>query len=178
MLDHDASVTVLEARQELVNYNQLNNPTAKCLQFDLESTDWTTVPNTDIAFVYGVLYHLSNPFQFIDYLHSKIKEYIVIETVVKLDNEQTENITVPERQHHINQSFSGIGCRPTRRQLYDYLKTKFPYVYLTKSQPNHVELPCDFISQYHHTARFIIIGSNNLLTNNELTEEFISVYTK
>lgn len=168
----------LEARQELVDfYNTFHKSnTAKSHLFNLETGDWSSVPECDITFCYGTLYHLGNPDEFLQHISEKTKEFCVIETVVSVDAAPNEANLVSENTSHINQSFQGLGCRPTRKYVWDTLAKYFPKVYMPYTQPVSRDFPKDFKHQYNSIQRFIIIGSKIDLDLPTLSDSFVATY--
>jgi cyclopropane fatty-acyl-phospholipid synthase-like methyltransferase len=168
----------LEARKELVEfYNTFHKSnTARSHLFNLENGDWTTVPECDITYCYGTLYHLGNPDEFLRNISEKTKEFCVIETVVSVDSALNDANIVTENKVHINQSFEGRGCRPTRKYVWDTLAKYFPKIYMPLTQPVSVDFPKDFKHQYNPIQRFIIIGSKIDLNLPTLSDSFVTTY--
>ncbi len=89
----------------------------------------------DIVYCYGTLYHLHNPAGCIRELASQCARLFLLETVVNPEDAgpvvfEQEDLSNP------NQSFHGIGCRPTRPWIMAELSKYFPYVYHTVTQPD------------------------------------------
>jgi len=169
-------VLPLEARNDIVDFYKTKYPSSNILLFDLEGGNWDLISEQDISIVYGILYHLSDPLKFIDILYEKTREFCVIETIVSMDTVPDDLYIVSENSNTINQSFSGLGNRPTRKILWNYMKTKFPYVYIPFTQTAHSQFPKQFITREDSIARFLIIGSKIKLDINTLSEELINIY--
>ena len=60
----------------------------------------------------------------------------LIESCVSFGDEFYIN-PVDEPTENPTQSISGVGCRPTRRWVFDSLKRFFPHVYQPSFQPDH-----------------------------------------
>lgn len=175
-IDLSCNVYSMEARSELVKYHNANISNSKIIHFNLESEDWTKVPICDITFAYGILYHLKNPDNFIKKISEKTTQFCIIETALSLDNNNDDIHNVNENLHSLPQSFTGIGCRPTRRYIWNLMKKNFDYVYMPLTQPLHPDFPTQFNTSSHHTHRFIIIGSKIHLNNSQLSDQFIKTY--
>ena len=128
------------------------------------------------SIVYGILYHLSHPLKFIDTLFEKTKEFCVFETVVSLDNCDYNLNICPEDVNSVNQALNGLGNRPTRKYLWDYLNNKFPYVYMPLKQTEHSQFPKQFNYSEDGIARCIFIGSKIELNIPSLSSSFVSSF--
>jgi hypothetical protein len=171
------NVIALEGRQENVDYYVKYNPSGTVKLFDLESQDWSNIPQCDVSASYGILYHLQNPLQFILRLKEKVTEFSLIDTIVSLDTVEEGIHSVSENSHSLTQSVRGHGCRPTRKLLWNYLKENFQYVYMPFTQPKHIDYPLDFKSSSHPTTRCIFIASHVPLDLPTLSSNFVETYT-
>ncbi len=180
LISKGCNVHSLEARPENIDYytNYVSHPNSKIVKFNVEVDDWLNVPVCDVTFCYGLLYHLKDPLTFLTNISSKTKEFCVLETVVSLDTCSDDINNVYEEPHILNLSVEGTGCRPTRKFLINYLKTKFKYVYLTYTQPNFADYPVDFVNSYYYCARCILVASHVPLNIPTLTEEFLTTHIK
>jgi hypothetical protein len=175
-IDLSCDVFSLEARDELVDFHKQILPNSKIIKFNVDHDNWDIVPSCNITFAYGILYHLINPENFIKNISNKTTDFCIIETALSLDtcNNETHNVT--EDKISLPQSYTGIGCRPTRRFIWKLIEKYFNYVYMPLSQPNHPDFPKQFQIKTHHTHRFIIIGSKVPLNNEKLSSSFVDEY--
>jgi hypothetical protein len=110
----------------------IKNKNVENVLHDLEKP----IPNYDTKFDwiynYGLLYHLKNPFEFIDNLSSVNHENMILETCIELDGDEN-NL---KEGIHQSQALNGIGSRPNLYKLVDKLNLIYNEVYYPE-QPNH-----------------------------------------
>jgi hypothetical protein len=164
----------LEGRKENVDAFKINNPNSEAIVFDCESSDWSSIKQADICFCYGLLYHLSTPFEFLRNVSTKVKEFIIIETAISNGASDNGINIVDESIGDYAQALNGFGCRPTRKFLWDALKSIYPYVYMPVFQPEHEDFPKSYTNG--GTQRMIVIGSNIPLNNTMLSDSFVESY--
>jgi len=87
----------------------------------------------DFIYNYGLLYHLRNPFEFIDNLQKIDHKEMVIETCIELNGDENNLDEVQEAQ---SQSLSGVGSRPNLYRLVEKLKEHYSIVTYPE-QPKH-----------------------------------------
>jgi hypothetical protein len=129
----------------------------------------------DVVHAYGLLYHLGKPAEAITYLAEVCGSYLFLETCVSYGEESAINL-VSERKELFSQSCSGVGCRPTRRWIFDELKKYFPYVYVPITQPNHEEYPIDWNKRSGDASvltRSVFVASRIPLKNDLLSLELL-----
>lgn len=179
-IDRGCPITITEARAENLQYLQKRYPDSNILQLDIENPLLLEDSPFDIVHCYGLLYHLSNPEQALEYLSNNTKKLLLLETCVSFGDQDEFNPT-KERQGELSQAFSGTGCRPTRPWLFKRLKKLFNYVYLPKTQPNHPEFPIDWTAPEEHTValqRAIFIASREKIDNDLLTQSLLTKQNK
>jgi FkbM family methyltransferase len=172
------NIMALEARTECIDYYRRNHPSFNIMKFDLENDDWNTVPNMNICFCYGILYHLSNPLKLIDNVSNKIDKFFIIDTVVSDDTVLSDVNLVNEDSRVFVQSATGVGCRPKREFIWNYLKKKFPYVYTPLTQPDHEDYVLDFSKKQVGTCRFVVIASYIEIVSDKLVDKLHNNYVK
>lgn len=172
------NLMALEARTECIDYYRRNHPSFNIMKFDLENDDWNSVPNMNICFCYGILYHLSNPLKLIDNISKKIDNFFIIDTVVSDDTVLDDVNLVNENSAALVQSSTGVGCRPKREFIWNYLKNKFPYVYTPLTQPDTFDYILDFSKKQEGTCRFIVIASYKEIVSNKLIDKLHNNYVK
>jgi hypothetical protein len=164
----------LEGRKENTDAFKINNPNSEVIVFDCESSDWSSIKEVDICFCYGLLYHLSMPSEFLRNVSTKVKEFIIIETAISNGVSDNGINIIDESSGDYAQALNGFGCRPTRKFLWDTLKSLYAYVYMPVFQPEHEDFPKFYNGS--RTERMIVIGSNIPLNNLLLSDSFIESY--
>lgn len=140
-LDRGARVTITDGRAKHVALVARRFPDQEARVLDLEQPD-PTVPDHDVVYCYGLLYHLSDPAAAIGYLAARCREAMLVETCVSPGPGEALNPT-REARWNPTQATAG-GCRPTRLWVWNRLAESFPHVYATTTQPWHEEFPTDW----------------------------------
>ena len=175
-LDRGCEVTITEARQDNLKLLRRRYPNIEVMHLDLDepkplNRTW------DIAYCYGVLYHLRNPGSALHFL-SKHADLLLLETCVTPGNEVELN-PVDEHRESPTQAISGVGCRPTRRWVQETLGLHFRYVYSTVTQPWHEEFPLNWNRvETHGLTRSVFIASHKALDSDKLTLDLPSEQTR
>jgi FkbM family methyltransferase len=169
-LDRDCEVLTSDARPEnvfalrerfsgnervQVTAIDMNKPTALDRQFD-------------IVHCYGLLYHLEKPGEALEFLCKHCNSLLVLETCVSYGDEVRMN-PVHEPAHQFSQAFNGMGCRPTRTWVVQFLSRFMPHVYVTRTQPAHTEFPLDWTKTENDLGqlkRAVFIASREALDDN------------
>jgi hypothetical protein len=142
-IDRGCSVTSSDGRPELLEVLKQNNPKAAIHEWNVEHAPPVSLQSSEIVYAYGLLYHTKAPDIVLTNLSNLCKELLLLETCVSFgDSELICNI--PETLDDPTQALFGLGCRPTRSWVFAKLKTLFPYVYVTRTQPFHEEFPIDW----------------------------------
>lgn len=142
-MDRGARITITETRPDSLGYLRFRYPEADIRSLDLENpVDLPDAP-FDVVHCYGVLYHLSRPAEALAFLSRHCGSFLVLETRVSYGDDETIN-PVNEIRQLASEAASGGGCRPTRTWVTRELRQHFPYVYLSKTQPDHHEFPVDW----------------------------------
>lgn len=174
-IDRGCKVTITDGRPENIKNLQKRYPAEEIFMLDMEKPEPVKGAPFDVVHVYGLLYHLGNPTEALSYLSGVCREVLFLETCVSYGEESAINL-VSEHKELFSQSCSGVGCRPTRRWIFDELKKHFPYVYLPKTQPNHEEYPTDWSKKPEDSnvlTRSVFIASRVPLTNAMLSPELL-----
>jgi hypothetical protein len=170
-----------DARPELVKFieNRFGNKTM-VINIESDIDKILNLPKFDIIHCYGLLYHISNPEEFLKSLRDKAS-LLILETCVSSDSIPPGPNTVNENKNDPTQAFSGIGSRPSRDWIFNILKETFPYVYIPKTQPDHEEFPKDWTSDNQNLTskliRAIFIASDKKLDKSTLTNTLPLKYT-
>lgn len=130
----------------------------------------------DIVFCYGTLYHLGAPDEALRAL-AEISGTIVLETCLTPGVDEAVH-PVSERAETINQSQSGVGCRPTRSWVSRRLREYWGYGYLSVRQPDHQDFPLDWTilpTDPHpsRNTRAIFVGSKRPIACDVLSETLL-----
>lgn len=174
-LDRNCQVTCVEARSENVRRIKERHPTVRIIQYNLESSK--TVCNTSfhIVYAYGILYHLSDPLVALQSWAGMCSGLLLLETCVNRD-ESCSLDPQAENQEDPTASFIGLGCRPSRRWVWDNLLQLFPHVYVPKTQPNHEEFPNDWNGlPATGLIRAVFVASQQELVNHKLLSYLPSI---
>lgn len=173
-------ITIVEGREENIELIQRRFPHSQYPHVDISLMDLEVPGNLsldahDITFAYGILYHLSNPLDLLQWAVSCTSEIFLLETCVSNtqlgSNLVTENIANPSQALHRD------GCRPDRKLLFEELQKLFPYVYLPRTQPKHEQFPLSFSSEsQQELTRTIYIASRKKLVNPLLSSDYIENY--
>lgn len=170
-LNKGCQITITDCREINLRYLKIRYPDCNIKYLNMENP--TETNHHDMIHCYGLLYHLSNPKQAIQFF-GKNCDILFLETCVSFGSEESVNF-VSEDKYDPAQSMSGIGCRPTRTWILQQLKYYFPFVYTPKTQPNHQEFPIDWTlhENHHGLARAIFIASKEAIHNELLTTELL-----
>lgn len=141
-IDRGATMTITEPRGENLALLRERYPNADVRKLDLD-TETLNGETFDIVYAYGVLYHLADPAKAIADIARYSREYTFLETCVSYGEDALIN-PCSEDPDDVTQAASGLGCRPTRRWVFEELQSHFPHVYLPGTQPDHVEFPTDW----------------------------------
>ena len=174
-LDRGCSITITEARPKNLRYLRKRYPHCDVQFMDMEQPSLVGDPQFDITHCYGLLYHLGNPAQALECLSRSTTRMLFLETCVSF-GEADELNPIVENKRHIIQAYSGMGCRPTRRWIFNRLQSLFQYVYLPKTQPNYVEFPIDWVDTGRHRGqkRAVFIASREKLDNEMLVPSLMN----
>ena len=173
-LDRGCDVTCSEVRPELIEILKHRYPKVPVFDLNLENPSDNFPTSFDVVYCYGVLYHLKTPERALQYIASRSRELLLLETCVSPGSGLSLN-PVPEPSDTVSQALSGIGCRPTRRWVLRELQKHFPFVYLPRTQPNHEQFPIDWqtLKNSHNLARSIFVASRYKLESPILTTELV-----
>lgn len=144
-LDRGCSVHATDARAELlaVLAKQHAGRSVTTAVLDLDAPGEFAGEPFDVAFCYGLLYHLGDPTGAIAYLASACRGMLLLESCVSYGDGEALN-PVEEDARYKSQAVSGRGCRPTRGWYWARLRAHFPFVYAPATQPAHEEFPLDW----------------------------------
>jgi hypothetical protein len=128
---------IVSIEGQLCNFDILktkfkNNKKVQTIHHDLE-LPYPYLPDYfDWVYNYGLLYHLKNPFESIDYLKNLAHSNMILETCIEFNGEEN-NL---EEGNTPSQALNRIGSRPNKDILFEKLKTIYQNVYYPL-QPKH-----------------------------------------
>lgn len=143
-LDRNCRVTSTDGREAMLELIRARFPEVRTMQLDLDNppTDMSEV--FDVVYCCGVLYQLTKPAQAIDFLTKRCGRLMFMQSVVTpLDDTASIHLIVDPKQA-VPMTLAGMGCKPTRRWIFDELKKHFPFVYVPLTQPYHQDYPTDW----------------------------------
>jgi len=143
-LEKECRVTSVEARAENLTILQHRYPDVMTYCLDLDHPTINFGQTFDIVYSYGLLYHLKNPAEALNFMANACRGLLLLETCVSLGSEPLVNLC-DEPIENPSQSFCGIGCRPTRSWVFNQLKRHFEFVYVPITQPDHEEFPTNWM---------------------------------
>lgn len=169
-LDRGCSVCVSDVRPE--NLKILEKRFSGHMNVEIRALDLNYSQNLgrefDVIHCYGLLYHLQDPRQGLEFLAEHCNDLLLLESCVSYGQGAEINL-ITESSNSSDQAYSGTGCRPTRAWIWNTLKELFPYVYMTRTQPAHEQFPLDWDSRpvdSGNLSRMIFIGSRSCLDSN------------
>ncbi len=174
-LDRGCNLTITEARNNNLKILKKRYPETKVQFLDLDKPIFNLSTKFDVVHCYGLLYHLKNPEQAIEFLSNLCNGILILETCVSFGNSMEVNL-ISENKRNPTQAYYGIGCRPTRPWIFEKLKSLFEYVYIPLTQPNHKEFPIDwtiFKNENNTLSRAVFIGSRFNLENEMLSQSLL-----
>jgi len=172
-IDRGCVVTSVEGRIENLAILRSRFPLVTTILHDLDNVDHPDLGEFEVVYAYGVLYHLANPGRGIAAMSSWSGDMLLLETCVSFGSESAINpIVEPDNP---TQSLRGQGCRPTRRWVFEALKTEFDHVYLPRTQPWHDEFPTDWscLVATAPLTRAIFIASRRPIESDLLVNELL-----
>lgn len=174
-IDRHCLVTSTDVRNQNLKILRSRYPKIQTKHLNLDSPSSTFNKSFDIIYCYGVLYHLKNPTNAIQFMSYVCKNLLLLETCVSYGEDESIN-PVFENSAIPSESISGQGCRPTRTWVFNQLRKHFEYVYVTKTQPNHEEFPINWVSpppSPEILTRTVFVASRKKLTNPNLSENIL-----
>ncbi len=174
-IDRNCSICVSDGRQELYEIIRERYSWMRTELLDLERPDPAFQDKYEIVYAYGLLYHLQKPASALETMAYWCSDMLLLETAVSPLDDVGENL-VAERSEYGSQAVSGTGSRPSRKWVFEKLKTLFPYVYVTQTQPWHPEFPLDWDNPPVDTGytRAVFVASRTPLILPTLSPQIMS----
>jgi len=142
-IDRGCRVTSTDGRRECVEALAARFPSVRAVQFDANGEPPPGIAPHEIVYAYGLLYHLREPARALDAMARLCTDKLLLETCVSAGTESRVD-PAEERVEDPTQALDGVGCRPTRRWIWEQLGERFAHVYATVTQPWHEEFPLDW----------------------------------
>jgi SAM-dependent methyltransferase len=160
-LERGCSVCTVDARLECIQAVQARYPSVNTAVIDLNMPDVLESLGTfEVVHCYGLLYHLEDPKTAIANMASVCSDLLLLESCVSAHRSE-DVYPAQEIAQDFTQSIRGVGCRPTRQWLFKSLQRSFPFVYQTRTQPDHPEFPLDWsnASEEQGLIRIVLVSS-------------------
>ena len=174
-LERGCTVVATDAREECLRQLQSRFPKVEthCVDMD-DPRPLSELGKFDIVHCYGLLYHLRSPESAIAALSSICKHLLLLETCVSPEAD-ARCPHVIESRDDFTQSSSGVGCRPTRTWIFETVKRYFPFVYQTRTQPDHPEFPTDWtdLPADNRLRRIVLVASTRKCESPLLSPELL-----
>jgi len=129
----------------------------------------------DIVFCYGTIYHLSNPAAMLDDLDYACNDLFLLESRVSPVDNGLPNFK--DEGDAINTSMDGVACRPARDWLMAEMRKHFPFVYITRTQPDDPEFVLEWPAS-EPDVRAVFVASRTELNLPALSPELLMRQTK
>jgi SAM-dependent methyltransferase len=174
-IDRGCNITITEGREENLAILRNRYPGNNIVAMDMERPNTIERSSFEVVHCYGLLYHVRDPQRLLQFLAENCTKFLFLETCVSFGSDEKVN-NVAEKTSDPSQALSGAGCRPTRKWIFNQLKNAFPYVYCSKTQPNHEEFPLDWTAPEKHKSmlqRSVFIASRLKLENEMLSEQLL-----
>ena len=174
-IDRGCKITITEARSENLQYLRNRYPACNVQFLDMERPTHIDGSPFDVVHCYGLLHHLRNPEQAIEFMSRHTGGILFLETCVSFGEHEGINLE-DEQRNDPTQACSGIGCRPTRPWLFSQLQKYFEYVYIPQTQPNDEDFPLNWNAPEEHQShchRAVFIGSREPLMSEILAPSLI-----
>ena len=178
-LDRGCTVTSVEPRDENVALLRMRYRDAafwpaanlRIVQSDIYSlADRADILPHQIAFCYGLLYHLDQPQRALRNLARLCTDFLLVETAVAYGVEDDQVTFVSEDPLEATNSITGTACCPSRRWVFNRLAELFEHVYMPLTQPLHDQFRLDWrcASPPAGRSRAIFVGAHTKLRNSLL----------
>lgn len=136
-LDRKCNLLAVDGREENLLELRKNYPGVMTRRVDLDADDLVGLGSFDVAFCYGLLYHLSDPLHFMRKIAGICREMLLLETCV-CDAQAPIVQLVDEETRNPSQSITGIASRPSPSYVVLALRLAgFTHVYEPAAAPNH-----------------------------------------
>ncbi len=170
-IDRGCRVTVTEGRAENLAVLRERYPNLTVRELDMEKPQLPGDEKFDIVYCYGLLYHVNNPAEAIEFMAKRCRGMLLMETCVSYGSDLNVNLC-DEDPENPTQAVSGKGCRPTRPWVLAELRKHFAHAYIPRTQPWLDDFPLDWTTPTPPgLVRSVFIGSREDLKNELLSPE-------
>jgi len=115
----------------------------------------------DIVFVYGLLYHVFDPGATLRHLSAVCNDLLLLSTCVYCkDDGELHSRT---QWAGTDQGLRGNAFSPARNWVMTELAKHFPYVYVSRQQPNYNQFPTRWPTRPDYWKRAVFVASRNKL---------------
>lgn len=176
-VQRDCTIVSVDGRQECLDLLKQRYPSVQTVLCDLNTpAPLMELGAFDVIHCYGLLYHLENPVRLLECMEAVCSGVAIVETCVLSDEVQGVEF-VEETLGDYTQSCTGRGCRPARKWVFEELGRYFPFVYHTRTQPNHPEFPVDWhaLGNAPPLIRSVFVGSKQPLELPSLSPELLDL---
>ena len=158
-----------DAREDNVAWNMLLHPwrTGNRLMVEnvREGGAFDRHAPFDTVFCYGLLYHLEHPQKVLERLSQVCAGTLLLETrVYYTDNGE---LNMCREVPGTNQGISKTAYRPARDWVMNELGKYFPYVYVSRRQPDHEDFSLRWPADVKRRARAVFVASRKELDQNK-----------
>lgn len=174
-LDRGCTVLSTDGREENVRAIQERYPRVETCVLDVEHP--IDLGRTfDVAYCYGLLYHLQAPERALKYMASLCHGIFLLETCVSWGDDNTLEYVEEKSPDEPMSPAGGLhrcGCRPTRGWVFAQLQEHFSHVYVPLTQPNYGEFVTDWTAGPCETGliRAAFLASRELLYDGQLVRK-------
>jgi SAM-dependent methyltransferase len=172
LLERGCAVTAVDGREECLNALRIRFPQVRTLQLDLNHPAGLRAMGWfEVIHCYGLLYHLEKPEALIETIGRLCTDFAVIETCLSVGD--VAGVEFADETDDYTQSLTRKGCRPTRPWMFDTLRRSFPFVYVTRTQPDHPEFPNEWDVPLDHlkNIRSVFVASQRQMPLPTLSPE-------
>lgn len=176
-VERNCSIVSVDSRQECLAALKERYPGVQTVLCDLNApAPLMELGGFDVIHCYGLLYHLEQPGNLLQFVGEACNGFAILETCVAPDRGRSVNL-VEEESANFTQSSTGRGCRPARRWIFEELGRYFPFVYHTRTQPSHPEFPINWndIPKITQVIRSVFVASKRSFELPSLSSELLDV---
>jgi 2-polyprenyl-3-methyl-5-hydroxy-6-metoxy-1,4-benzoquinol methylase len=176
-VDRRCTVVSVDAREECLDALARRFPGVRTVRCDLnEPGPLRELGSFDIVHCFGILYHLENPEALLQYMGEACTGFAIVETCVNAARTSAVE-PVDEIRDDFTQALDGRACRPARQWVFDTLGRFFPFVYHTKTQPDHPEFPIDWsnLADAPQLVRSVFVASKRPLELPALSSKLLDI---
>jgi SAM-dependent methyltransferase len=166
-------VVCVDGREENIAELRQRYPRLKGVVGDLQRDSLVGQGRFDVAFCYGLLYHLESPMAGLRNLADVCGDLILIESII-CDSKRPVAALADEPPATWNQSISPFGCRPSPAWVALALSRLGFHAYIANTAPDFEDYHFRWLNNGDdqrdgHNLRSVFVGSRQPLENGKLT---------